>query len=197
MTFRIENKFFIKKENLMDFKKHLSIKGATELYHKRKIESLYFENKKKEMFSDSMEGSLPRKKIRVRYYPQINLDQIYFEKKISSIEGRYKKRNVIKKDEFENFKNRGIYDQQYGICYPIIFVSYEREYLSIGDTRITIDKEIVYQEFEKKLTFKDPDLIIELKTSFKKDLDEIVKLFPFQNIRFSKYCNGYKIIFNA
>lgn len=197
MTFRIENKFFIKKENLMDFKKHLAIKGATELYHKRKIESLYFENKKKEMFSDSMEGSLPRKKIRIRYYPQINLNQIYFEKKISSIEGRYKKRNVIKKDEFENFKDRGIYDQQYGICYPIIFVSYEREYLSIGDTRITIDKEIVYQEFEKKITFKDPDLVIELKTSFKKDLDEIAKQFPFQNIRFSKYCNGYKIIFNA
>ena len=30
--------------------------------------------------------------------------------------------------------------------------------------------------------------IVELKTSIKKNLDDLVKLFPFQKIRFSKYC---------
>ena len=197
MTFRKEHKLFIKKENLIEFKKYLISKGASKIFNKRKIQSLYFENKKNEMYIDSMEGSLPRKKIRIRYYPQTSSDLIYFEKKISGIEGRYKKRNLIKKKEFENFKLRGIFDNQYGLCNPLMFVTYEREYLSLEDIRVTIDKDIFYQEFKKKITFKDPDIVIELKTSFKKNLDEILKHFPFQNIRFSKYCNGFKIIFNA
>ena len=103
MTFRKEHKLFIKKENLIEFKKYLISKGASKIFNKRKIQSLYFENKKNDMYIDSMEGSLPRKKIRIRYYPQTNTDLIYFEKKISGIEGRYKKRNLIKKKEFENF----------------------------------------------------------------------------------------------
>lgn len=197
MTFRKEHKLFIKRENLIDFRKYLISKGANKIFNKRKIQSLYFENKKKEMYNDSMEGSLPRKKIRIRYYPQTNMDQIYFEKKISGIEGRYKKRNIIKKNEFERFKLRGIFDNQYGICNPLMFVTYEREYFILEDIRITIDKNILYQQFKKKITFKDPEIVIELKTSYKKNLDEILKLFPFQNIRFSKYCNGFKIIFNA
>ena len=78
-----------------------------------------------------------------------------------------------------------------------MFVTYDREYLSLEDIRVTIDKDIFYQEFKKRITFKDPDIVIELKTSFKKNLDEILKHFPFQNIRFSKYWNGFKIIFNV
>ena len=56
---------------------------------KRKIESIYFDNKIKTSFKDSEEGVVPRKKIRIRNYPatkKINL----LEKKISSIEGRFK-----------------------------------------------------------------------------------------------------------
>ena len=63
--------------------------------------------------------------------------------------------------------------------------------------RITVDKDIFYQEFKKDFKFKDPNIIVELKTSADKDLDDLIKLFPFQNIRFSKYCNGIQTIFNA
>tara|TARA_B100000989_G_C19488226_1_gene448505 strand:- start:911 stop:1438 length:528 start_codon:yes stop_codon:yes gene_type:complete len=172
-------------------------KGAKKIFKSRKICSLYFENKKKDMFIDSIEGSLPRKKIRIRYYPNDNFDQIYFEKKISGVEGRFKKRNVISNQEFENIKINGVSDNQYGICNPNIFVTYEREYLKLGDVRITVDKDIFYQEFKKDIKFKDPNIIVELKTSADKDLDDLIKLFPFQNIRFSKYCNGIQTIFNA
>ena len=197
MTYRLEQKLFIKKENLINFKCYLYSKGAKKIFKSRKICSLYFENKKKGMFIDSIEGSLPRKKIRIRYYPNDNFDQIYFEKKISGVEGRFKKRNVISNHEFENIKINGVNDNQYGICNPNIFVTYEREYLKLGDVRITVDKDIFYQEFKKDFKFKDPNIIVELKTSADKDLDDLIKLFPFQNIRFSKYCNGIQTIFNA
>ena len=197
MTYRLEQKLFIKKENLINFKCYLFSKGAKKIFKSRKICSLYFENKKKDMFIDSIEGSLPRKKIRIRYYPNDNFDQIYFEKKISGVEGRFKKRNVISNQEFENIKINGVSDNQYGICNPNIFVTYEREYLKLGDVRITVDKDIFYQEFKKDIKFKDPNIIVELKASADKDLDDLIKLFPFQNIRFSKYCNGIQTIFNA
>ena len=197
MTYRLEQKLFIKKENLINFKCYLYSKGAKKIFKSRKICSLYFENKKKGMFIDSIEGSLPRKKIRIRYYPNDNFDQIYFEKKISGVEGRFKKRNVISNQEFENIKIYGVNDHQYGICNPNIFVTYDREYLKLGDVRITVDKDIFYQEFKKDFKFKDPNIIVELKTSADKDLDDLIKLFPFQNIRFSKYCNGIQTIFNA
>ena len=43
------------------------------------------------MYLDSEDGCLPRKKIRVRTYPENKNDSEYFfETKISSVEGRYK-----------------------------------------------------------------------------------------------------------
>ena len=65
----------------------------------------------------------------------------------------FKKRNVISNQEFENIKINGVNDNQYGICNPNIFVTYEREYLKLGDVRITVDKDIFYQEFKKDLKF--------------------------------------------
>ena len=68
MSFRIEKKLFIKKENFFEFKKKLVSIGAKKIYKSRTINSLYFDNFKKEMFHDSLEGLTPRKKIRIRHY---------------------------------------------------------------------------------------------------------------------------------
>ena len=47
------------------------------------------------MYKDSIEGSVPRKKIRIREYPNSRDDKYYFEIKTSSVEGRFKTREVI------------------------------------------------------------------------------------------------------
>ena len=73
---------------------------------------------------------------------------------------------------------------------PKLYVSYVREYYLMNDVRITIDKDISYQLFSKKMTINDPNIIIEIKTHFKKDIDSLTENFPIQRIRFSKYCNG-------
>jgi len=72
MSYRIEQKLFIEKNYIIDFKKFINENFVKKIYKPRVIESLYFDNKEKEMYRGSIEGSVPRKKIRLRYYPSVN-----------------------------------------------------------------------------------------------------------------------------
>ena len=92
MSFRIEEKLYIRYENLLDFKNFLYKNSAKNLYEPRKIKSLYYDNLNLEMYTDSIEGNVPRKKIRIRNYPDNNDEKYYLEIKNSSVEGRYKTR---------------------------------------------------------------------------------------------------------
>ena len=39
----------------------------------------------------------------------------------------------------------------------------------------------------------DESVIVELKASKNKNIDDLFEEFPFQEIRFSKYCNGVEL----
>ncbi len=195
MSFRIEEKLYIKKENLVEFQEFLQKKFCKKLFHPRIIQSLYFDNINLDMFNDSIEGLTPRKKIRVRHYPEDTDIKLYYEIKNSSVEGRYKKRKIISDQEYKNLKDKGILDNQYGLCFPKIIVSYKREYFRLGDVRISIDKDIKYKDFKTKIEHKEEQIIVELKTSFKKDIDQFSNDFPYQRIRFSKYCFGIQSLY--
>jgi len=197
MSFRIEYKLFINKENVNQFKSFLFKKNTKRLYETRNVESLYFDNKNKDMFNDSIEGLTPRKKIRIRYYPKSKSKDLNLEKKISSVEGRFKLSKKINQKIFKKIKRQGIYDSQYGWCHPLILVTYKREYFKLGNTRITIDNNINYKNFDNSSIKKDKDIIVEIKSNFLDQLENIQKKFPFQNIRFSKYCNGVSVFFNV
>ena len=93
MNFRLEEKISINNFNVFDFKKWLFSKGAKILYPSRIINSIYFDNNLK-MYSDSNEGTVPRKKIRIREYPEFK-NKLFIEKKISSVEGRFKTSNKL------------------------------------------------------------------------------------------------------
>ena len=188
MSFRKEEKLLINTNQVFDFKKWLNSKGFMKIYKDRNVNSLYFENNSNKMFLDSEEGTVPRKKIRVRNYPDGDDKKYYLEIKNSSVEGRFKTRKIISVPSFDKYKNVGIFDDQYGVCVPNYYVSYLREYCIIDDVRISLDNNLVYTNFKNKLVHKDLNSIVEIKTSIKKNLDDLVKLFPFQRIRFSKYC---------
>ena len=188
MSFRIEDKFFFRPENIVQFKEFLAKKSAKKLHKNRIIKSLYFDNLNLDMYRDSVEGSVPRKKIRIRNYPNSEDKNFYLEVNTSSIEGRFKTRKIINKNDFENLKKNGILDNNYGTCLPNFYVSYEREYIKINDVRISIDKKISYENFLTNSIFTDTKSIVELKTSIEKNIDDLVQDFPFQKIRFSKYC---------
>ena len=194
MSFRIEKKIFIKKEQLLEFKKFLIKNNITKLHNSRVVESVYFENRFHQIFFDSVEGLCPRKKIRIRSYPQSVDREYYLEFKVSSIEGRYKtNKKISKKKCAEMFKN-GIFDRKYGSCTPNLIVKYNRNYYFKDDVRITIDTDIQYNSFKSNETKKDQNIIVELKTNINKSLDELFENYPFQEIRFSKYCNGLQLM---
>ena len=188
MSFRIEEKFYIKEENLLEFKDFIFKKSAEKLYKPRKIESLYFDNINMDMYSDSIEGLVPRKKIRIRHYPNDTDENYYLEIKNSAIEGRFKTRKIIQKNDFYELKKNGYLDSQYGVCFPNYFVSYDREYIKFEDIRLSIDTNLIYKNFKNNNHFIDKKIIVEIKTSIDKSSDSLMRIFPFQRIRFSKYC---------
>ena len=145
------------------------------------------------MFYDSLEGLTPRKKIRVRNYPNDISKKLLFEIKISSVEGRFKTNKLINDKYFKDIKNKGIFDNKYGICKPVLNVSYIREYFKMDDVRITLDSDIIYELYNSRFVKKDSQIVAELKTSINKNLDELAEIYPFQEVRFSKYCNGIEL----
>ena len=79
MSFRIEQKILINKNQSIDLKIFLK-RSAKEIYPKRIVKSLYFENSTNQMYVNSEEGVVPRKKIRIRYYPEKE-SKIFYRKK--------------------------------------------------------------------------------------------------------------------
>ena len=76
-----------------------------EIYPRRTIESIYFDNYRNFSYLDSEEGIVPRKKIRLRRYGNNNKYSNYkLETKVSSFEGRFKSVKQINKHEDQKLK---------------------------------------------------------------------------------------------
>jgi SPX domain protein involved in polyphosphate accumulation len=101
MSFRIEEKLYIKYEHLIDFKQFLIKRLAKQLYQPRLIKSLYFDNLNFDMYNDSIEGVVPRKKIRIREYPSGDDKNFYLE--------IIKKLLIIKKQGFLTANTEPVY----------------------------------------------------------------------------------------
>ena len=191
MTFRIENKYLINNEKNFEFYKFLSDNSAQVLFPRREILSIYFDNNNLTSYHNSIEGVVPRKKIRLRTYPKKNsFEQKYnLEIKINSAEGRYKttKKNI----DFKKFTRTGYHDMLYGLCNPIIQVSYIREYYQIFNLRLTVDKNIKYKNYRSsKFKLLSNSFIFEVKSNYLENMNFIENNISFQKTRFSKFCNG-------
>ena len=194
MSFRIEEKIPLTYSDMMKLYENLYKKGLKELYKKRKIHSLYFETGDFKMFSDAEEGTLPRKKIRIRHYPESE-SNYSIEKKYSSIEGRYKTSDKIKSEDYKAFIKNGIFDNLYGLCMPILEVIYERKYYQIENTRITFDNNIIYRSYKNlKIEKTDSWSVVEIKANKNANTDYLSKLIPSSRKRFSKFSNGIQAI---
>ncbi len=176
------------------------------LFPPRIITSRYFDNFRLEMFHETREGIIPRKKIRIRNYGSRKLHEIKnnfrFEYKLSTDNMRLKnEKKLIKKKEFLKLSNFGIEDKKYGSCFPILDISYEREYFFIKNIRLTIDKSIEYdcnsnflKEILNQKFFKDNLCVCEIKTNFNYETIQLLNDFAFQRTQFSKYQRGIELL---
>lgn len=162
----------------------------SDLFPTRSINSIYFDTDHLNLFSDSEEGILPRKKIRVRWYDnEIGLKK---ETKISSIEGRYKlSENFISPDFLKTLKSN-IIDNYYGLLSPTLMVRYSREYFIFKKLRITFDTSIRYSDLRSNISkpVYDEECVMEIKTPSEISDDYIEKIVQHPTARFSKYARG-------
>tara|TARA_B100000989_G_C19477446_1_gene443581 strand:+ start:83 stop:703 length:621 start_codon:yes stop_codon:yes gene_type:complete len=201
---RIEQKLEIKKSEYFAMMNWIKLKGGKIIFPERIICSTYFDNFKRDMFFDTNEGLIPRKKIRIRTYNTRNFlnsnSKYNLEIKLTTENKRYKE---IRKDiEPLKFINQGIHDCLYGICLPLIEISYTREYFKIENFRLTIDKDIVYRTpFNGKDNFNndinDDYYVVEIKTDINQDDDYIRNLFEFPRSKFSKYERGVEALYKT
>ena len=191
MSFRKEKKFRVTVSDFHKFQSHLHQQGMKTLFEPRLITSVYFDTPDLNMFNDSEEGLLPRKKVRIRWY---NDDKLFtLENKTSSMEGRFKVPsklvNHISESELNTKKRM---DAQYGHIQPTLKVSYKRSYYVFNKMRITFDKDICYQNLKYADTRKyhDPERVIEIKIPANCPDDFVETYIPFPTARFSKYSRG-------
>ena len=198
MSFRNEEKLRVASSKIFNLKNWINENLGIILFPTRTINSIYFDNQDFSMYHHSIEGVVPRKKIRLRSYDKefIFTKNINKEIKISSVEGRYKISEKAK-DPLQIMR-LGIYDQNYGLCLPVLNVTYKRSYYKIKNIRLTLDEKITYKriinrEVSKFSTFDNYN-IAELKFNSKKSINFVGQNFPFERARFSKYCRGIEFI---
>jgi SPX domain protein involved in polyphosphate accumulation len=191
MSFRKEEKLHVSRTKLFNLLDWIYQNDGHKLYDTRAVSSTYLDNDQMQMFHDSEEGTVPRKKIRVRSYnnQEHKATQSSLEIKVSSVEGRYK--TIRKNFDLGKIMTNGFLDKNYGICKPKIRVNYKRSYYKVHGVRLTIDKNIEYIKTNShgKGTFKrfEPDIIVEIKAGDFVPIEYLYKKFHFERVRFSKY----------
>ena len=191
---RIEQKIELDKSNYLDLLEWMKFKGAKVLYPERIICSRYFDNKNMQMYYETIEGIVPRQKIRIRTYGSrkfLNSNESYsLEIKKTTEYNRMKKTN--KNINLESLLSEGYYNKTYGLCKEIVDISYVREYFLVDNTRLTIDKEISYELIDTSKvidnkSFEDQSLVLEIKADINTNLTFLMNNFSFPRTRFSKY----------
>jgi len=189
MSFRQEKKFRLTQSDFNTLKNNLRLQGMEPLYSSRKINSLYYDTEDHNMFFDSEEALLPRKKVRIRWYEDVK--EASLEVKTSSIEGRFKTSDRAQSTE-KTLLPESLYDTQYGSVIPSLLVCYSREYFTFKSMRITFDSDIKYvnKRLSQNVTFVDGECVMEIKVGIDVDEDYIERFIPYSTSRFSKYCRG-------
>ena len=106
MSFRKELKTILSYTKINSFNNWLDDNNGELLFKERNINSIYYDNNNFKMYFDSIEGTVPRKKIRVRNYNdklKFNTKENNLELKISSVEGRFKTSKKISSFDINNF----------------------------------------------------------------------------------------------
>ncbi len=197
MSFRIEEKIPLSISESYSLIHFLKNNGLSDLYPERTISSNYLESKDFDLYKSSEEGSLPRKKIRLRCYPEEKNIRWKLENKISSVEGRFKTSHILTDKDYQKIKTFGYFDNLYGNLEEILNVTYLRKYFIFSEMRITLDTNIVYKDLKHNLVEKKEGLsVLEIKASKDIRIDLIKSLMNEKTQRFSKYCNGIRALYS-
>lgn len=162
--------------------------GFEYIFPSRQISSIYYENINFDIYKDSVEGIVPRKKIRIRE----KFGNLYLEEKIKLRDGKYKTTKKI-----NNIPNV-IHDKSYGVLKKICKITYNRSYLGNGKTRITLDSDLKFENLINRYIFNtNKNIILEYKILDDFSLSEnyISSHKELNSFKFSKYEQAISKVF--
>ena len=190
---RFEQKYILDSININNVLREIHARPS---YGSRKINSVYYDTKNLDLYKDSLEGTVPRKKVRFRWYD--NENNFYTNSCDGSIEIKHtfafhREKETIKVLDFSREKvNKECNKYFIKACFPISQVSFFRQYFEApNDVRITIDKSIKFFGLNEKkhISFSlYPKDVFEIKMSLQNDVSKIQSMLGDKNSRFSKYC---------
>ncbi len=189
--FRQEYKFLINNNSEINWiKKKFSLKKK---YISRKINSYYFDSINLDDYTDSEEGTVPRKKVRYRWYGKTFSKSGIFEIKKTFDLKRSKEKFKIANYESEIQKYLDKMEKKY---IPIVKISYDRQYYFSKKYHadFTFDSNILFERIDKNYLkiskVCDHKNLLEVKINLDKSPDNILGYLNFKRIRNSKYCNA-------
>ena len=193
---------------------HLLSLGFEEVYEKRIVSSIYYDDERFSLYQDSIDGLGNRNKYRLRFY-NYQVKKLKIENKIRCNEYGLKEFINID-DDLINIEIYNIFlDQKLllkipknikSLYKPILITNYERTYLALPedkDSRVTLDKQIKFGKVDywmndllrSNINIPFERNIMEIKSSYKNEFfsGRIIQSFNqlyLQNERSSKYCNA-------
>ena len=184
-------------------RKIINAQSAQRTFPNRTINSLYFDTASLNDYHDSEECTVPRQKIRLRWYGASRFEGVMkgtLETKKTLSNHREKNSVSIKgvtQKEILNLVNK----LRGGKLIPVVVVTYQRQYFQNKKRhRFTLDSKIVYSNISR--TFKYLDMtfdynnILELKINTNIDSTVAMNKFADLQTRFSKYCEAVKTFRN-
>ena len=173
------------------------------IYPTRKVNSIYFDTINFNFFHDSEEGTVPRKKVRVRYY-DLDYNNISIENKFSK---NYYRSKFSKKINFDDLSNSLVnkYSNSVSLI-PTVKISYIRNYYISELGRITLDsnikccranfliRSIIDNKVLKNKILKSK-LVLELKTNNNCTKKKAIQFLGIRDIRVSKYSEAMKQLY--
>ena len=197
---RIEEKVELNPSQYINILSWLRARNFQVLHPERTVNSIYFDNHSMQMRHDTQEGVTPRRKLRIRYYGDQDIfhaEKLSLETKLTTPSGRFKSVQTFPNSP-ESFRN-GLVDKVYGLCFPVVRISYTREYYNLGNWRVTIDRNISYARLSHSAEYRrdavDTSYVLEVKASAGEDRDALRNFFCFARSKFSKYERSFQCLY--
>jgi len=207
---RMERKYFLEEYKGMYLEPFMTLApaGLKEIFWKRKVNNIYFDDFNKTFFKDNLIGAQTRLKFRLRWYDD-KLSKTNLELKFKDANLVYKLVLPIKNFNLKRFE-KGNWWQTNNLPEPVIRLakrlkpslinSYNRKYWLTNDkkVRLTIDTDVKFIPQLSNLTTslsnprESQKTIIELKYSPIDELaaSELIKYLPLSLQKNSKYVEG-------
>ena len=201
MNRRTELKFAFRPSEVSYLLSWMNDNGGRILHPERTVHSIYFDTPDLLMFRETQDGTVPRSKLRIRCYQDHNYGCVgphNLEVKKTTQTGRSKSSTPAA--DWRSCTRHGVHLDEYGLCFPVALVQYERSYFEVLGYRLTIDRRLKYQEFRAYSTRAHPNwasdfsIAVELKAPDLADVDLLSRTFPFPKTHFSKYENAVDVL---